>query len=162
VAEHVCDLGFDVFVTTDDMAFKTGPLFSPQVFREIAVPYYQELAKKITIPWFMHSDGNILPLLDDWVTFGIAGIHPLENGTMDIEMLKREYGDKLCLLGNVDLNYLGSGAPERVDAEVKRLISILAPGGGYIVTSGNSLASYLIPENVRALPKAVHKYGVYE
>lgn len=161
VAEHACTLGFDVFVTTDDMAYKTGPLFSPQVFHEVAVPFYKELAKKVSLPWIMHSDGNILPLLDDWVDFGIAGIHPLENGTMDLTALKRDYGDRLCLLGNVDLNLLGEGTTDEVDAEVKKLIDILGPGGGYIVSSGNSLASYLKPDNIRAMSDAVRKYGGY-
>jgi len=53
------------------------------------------------------------------------------------------------------------GSPERVDQEVRELIREVAPGGGYVVTSGNSLAAYLIPENVLALSRAVQKYGKY-
>jgi len=65
----------------------------------------------------------------------------------------------VCLLGNVDLNLLGMGTPEEVDREVCELIRDLAPGGGYIVTSGNSLVGYLKEENVRALSEAVQRYG---
>jgi uroporphyrinogen decarboxylase len=65
------------------------------------------------------------------------------------------------LLGNVDLNLLGMGSPEAVDQEVRELIREVGPGGGYIVTSGNSLAAYLLPENVRALSRAVQAYGRY-
>jgi uroporphyrinogen decarboxylase len=61
----------------------------------------------------------------------------------------------------VDLNLLGAGTPETVDKEVRELIRDVAPGGGYIVTSGNSLAGYCLPENVRAMAHAVRKYGKY-
>jgi uroporphyrinogen decarboxylase len=80
---------------------------------------------------------------------------------MDIRTVKRDYSDRICLLGNVDLNILGMGTPQDVEAEVRGLIRDVAPGGGYIVTSGNSLAGYLKPENVWALSEAVQKYGRY-
>jgi len=75
--------------------------------------------------------------------------------------VKKEYGDRVCLLGNVDLNILGAGTPEETDEEVKYLIRNVAPGGGYILTSGNSLASYLDPKCVMAMSNAVKKYGRY-
>jgi uroporphyrinogen decarboxylase len=61
----------------------------------------------------------------------------------------------------VDLNLLAAGTPEEVDQEVRELIRDVAPGGGYIVTSGNSLAGYCRPENVLALSRAVQEYGRY-
>ncbi len=161
VAEHVCGLGFDVFVSTDDMAFKTSTFFSPSVFRDLVLPRYKRVREKITLPWIIHSDGNILPFVDDLLSLGVAGLHPNEKGAMDIRTTKQRYGKRICLLGNVDLNILGLGTPEDVDREVRELIRDIGPGGGYIVTSGNSLAGYLLPQNVRALSEAVHKYGQY-
>lgn len=161
VAERVCQLGFDVFISTDDMAFNSAPFFSPAVFRDLLLPRYRRVAEKITIPWIIHSDGNIMPFLDDLISLGIVGLHPIEHGAMDIRAMKRTYGDRLCLLGNVDLNLLGLGTPEEVDQEVRGLIHDVGQGGGYIVTSGNSLAGYLRPENVLALSEAVQKYGRY-
>ena len=161
VAERVCQLGFDFYVSTDDMAFKSAPYFSPTVFHDLVLPRYQRVGTKITLPWVVHSDGNMLPFMDDLLSLGIAGLHPLEKGAMDIRKIKREYGQQLCLLGNVDLNLLGMGTPEQVEAEVAGLIQDIAPGGGYILTSGNSLAGYLKPENVLALARAVRQYGLY-
>ncbi len=161
VTEHVCQLGFDVFASTDDMAFNTAPFFSPKVFHDLVLPRYQRVAKKITLPWVIHSDGNVVPFVDDLLTVGIAGLHPNEKRAVDIRAMKRIYGDRLCLLGNVDLNLLGMGSPDPVDKEVRELIRDIGPGGGYIVTSGNSLAGYLLPENVLALSRAVQKYGRY-
>lgn len=161
VAERACRIGFDVFVSTDDMAHKSGPFFSPTVFRDLVLPRYRRVAERVTLPWVVHTDGNVMAFLDDLIDVGIAGFHPVEKGAMDIRAVKRQYGDRLCLLGNVDLNILGMGSPGDVDREVRELIRDVGPGGGYIVTSGNSLASYLRPENVLALSNAVQKYGRY-
>jgi uroporphyrinogen decarboxylase len=161
VAERVCAMGFDAFVSTDDMAFNSAPFFSRRVFRELVMPRFERVAAKITIPWIIHSDGNILPFVDDLLSLGVVGLHPLEKGAIDIAQVKRDYGQRLCLLGNVDLNLLGMATPEEVDREVRELIRIAGPGGGYIVTSGNSLASYVKPENALALSTAVRRYGQY-
>ncbi|MCC7352308.1 MAG: hypothetical protein IT330_01020 [Anaerolineae bacterium] len=161
VAERVCQMGFDAFVSTDDMAYKTGPFFSPKIFREVVLPGYRRVAEKVTLPWIIHSDGNILPFLDDLLSLGIAGLHPNEKGAVDILAVTRDYGSRVCLLGNVDLNILTLGTPGDVDEEVRGLIRDVGPGGGYIVTSGNSLAGYVQPENALALSAAVQKYGRY-
>lgn len=161
VADTVCDLGFDVYVSTDDMAFNTQPFFSPKVFRELVKPRVEAVAANIRLPWVIHSDGNILPFLEDFIELGITGVHPLEKGAMDVAAVKRDYGDRICLLGNVDLNILGLGTEEETEREVYELIHTAGPGGGYICSSGNSLAGYLKPENVRALSAAVQKYGKY-
>jgi uroporphyrinogen decarboxylase len=161
VAERVCQLGFDVYASTDDMAFKTGPFFSPRVFRELVLPRYQKVGKMISLPWVIHSDGNLMLFLDDLLGLGIAGLHPNEEGAMDIRAVKRDYGDRICVLGNVDLNILGLGTPQDADRTVRELIRDLGPGGGYILTCGNSLAGYLQPDNVQAMASAVVKYGGY-
>jgi len=161
VAERACQLGFDVFISTDDFAFNTATFFSPQVFRELVVPRYRRVARKITLPWVIHSDGDISPLLDDLVDLGVVATHPNEPAAMDIRAVKRRYGDRLCILGNVDLNLLSLGTPEEVDREVRDLVRDLGPGGGYIVTSGNSLTGYCSEANVLALSAAVRRYGRY-
>jgi uroporphyrinogen decarboxylase len=130
VASRASGLGFDAFISTDDFAFNTAPFFSPQVFRELVLPRYRRVALAIRLPWIIHSDGNIAPLLDDLLTVGVIATHPNEPQAMDIRDVKRRYGDRLCVLGNVDLTLLSLGTPEEVDAEVRSLIRDLAPGGG--------------------------------
>ncbi len=161
VAGRACQLGFDVFASTDDVAFKTNTFFSPDVFRELVLPRFKRVAEILTIPWVIHSDGNMHPFMDDLLTLGICGFHPNEKGAMDIRAMKRDYGERLCLLGNVDLVTLGMSTPAEVEAEVRELIRDIGPGGGYILSSGNSLAGYLRPENVLAMSAAVQKYGRY-
>ena len=161
VAERTSQLGFDIFWTTDDFAFKTGLLFSPGDFRDLLFERYQRVLKRLSIPWLLHSDGNIAAAIPILLELGVTGIHPVEKGAMDIGEVKREYRDRLCVMGNVDLVLLGRGTTAEVDDEVRNLIKTCGPGGGYIITSGNSLASFLKPENVVAMAEAVRKYGPY-
>ncbi len=161
VAERISQLDFDIFWTTDDFAFKTGLFFSPSIFREVLAPRYRRVLEKLKIPWFLHSDGNIGEALDILIELGVAAVHPVEKGAMDIREVKRKYGDRVCLIGNVDLNILGLGTPEETEREVRELIRDLGPGGGWMISSGNSLASYLKPECVLAMSRAIRAYGEY-
>ena len=111
--------------------------------------------------WVYHSDGNLLPIMEDWLSVGQNGIHPVEPLAMDIRFIKKAYGHRVCVCGNVDLNLLGMGTQQEVEEEVKGLIRDLAPGGGYMVSSGNSVPAYAKPENALSLGRAVRKYGKY-
>jgi uroporphyrinogen decarboxylase len=133
--------------------------FSPQMFRDLCLPRYRELERCIGIPWIVHSDGNMLPFMDDLLTLKISGFHPCERAAMDIRDMKHRFGGRLCVLGNVDLNTLGMGSPHEVVEEVTGLIRDVAPGGGYIIGSGNSLAGYLRPENVLAMRDTIRRDG---
>jgi len=82
-------------------------------------------------------------------------------GTMNLTELKKRYGRRLCLCGHIDLNVLSSGTPEDLERLVREAIAGAAPGGGYIVGGVNSVASYCKPENVRAMERAIIRYGRY-
>ena len=154
-------LGFDFIWTADDLAYRTGPLMSPRMFRDLFLPRMRKVADSISIPWVFHSDGNLAELMPDLLDLGISGINPVEPEAMDIVAAKRRWGDQICLLGNVSVHLLSAGSPGEVRAEVRRLLREVAPGGGYILTSGNSLASYCRPENVRAMVETLQEYGAY-
>jgi len=171
VAERVCSMGIDVFVSTDDLAWKQGPMLSLDLFRELVMPRFRRVAaalakasasvgahrcapEQATKPWVMHSDGNIVPLIDDLLSLGINALHALEPEALDIREVKRRWGDRLCLIGNVSLVTLGRGTPQQVQAEAAALIRDLGEGGGYILSSANSLSSYVPVENALALARA--------
>ncbi|OAT86679.1 uroporphyrinogen decarboxylase family protein [Desulfotomaculum copahuensis] len=162
VVEHLNELDFDFFWANDDLADNRGPWFSPQMFREFLLPHMKVVAQAIKKPWIFHSDGNLFPIMDDLLTLGMSAVHPIQPGLMDIGRMKRDYGHRVCLVGNIDLDYtLTLGTPEEVDAEVKERIRVAAPGGGYICSSANSLPSYAKLENVLAMRDAIKKYGRY-
>lgn len=162
VAKHIKNLmecGFDFIWSFDDMAFKANPLFSNDVLREFFLPRLKKAADCITVPWVFHSDGNLLPALDDLLTLGMSGLHPLEPGAMDLQVLKEKYGKKLCLIGNVDIDHaMIDATPEEIDAIVKSKMDILGPGGGYIISDSNSVPKGVTPENIIEIAKCVEKY----
>ena len=90
---------------------------------------------------------------------GMNAIHPIEPGAMDIFALKRDYGGRLTLCGNFDINILALGTPEATREEVRRKMAALAPGGGYVAASSTSIPSYVKPENFRAMVEAIQAYG---
>ncbi len=153
-------IGFDFIWSFDDIAFGTGPLFSPQVWDEVFLDPVSKVTRNISIPWIYHSDGNLLPLLSHMLPLKMSGIHPLEPGTMDLDFLKSTYGTRLCLIGNININStLSTGTLEEVRLEVKNRISQLGPGGGFILSDSNSLPYFCRAENVIEMCRAAAEYG---
>lgn len=162
IAEGLTAAGVDFFVCYDDIAFNSGPFFSPNVFREIFLPRMKRFAGSLTIPWVYHSDGDLGILFDDLLSLGMNGFNPFQPDVMDIIKYKKQYGDRLCLSGNIDLNYtLSGGTVEEVETEVRNKIKALAPGGGYILATSNSITDFCKVENILAMVQAKEKHGQY-
>jgi uroporphyrinogen-III decarboxylase len=120
------------------------------------------VADKIGFPMVYHSDGNYMDVLDFILQYNPSGIANLEPPAMDIFSLKETHGDRVCLVGNIDLHYtLTRGTEEETRMEVKEKIERVGEGGGYIMASANGLAAYCIPENVMAMHDTILKYGYY-
>jgi uroporphyrinogen decarboxylase len=151
----------------DDLAYTEGLLVSPRILRHWFFPWMEELAsiaRGAGMPFIMHSDGNLWPVLDDLIALGVQALHPIEPKAMDIYDLKRRYGARVAIFGNIDLGYKlisGEGRPENVRAEVRQRIKDLAPGGGYAVASGSGVTRYVTLENFNAMREATVEYGVY-
>lgn len=155
------ELDFDFLLSGDDLAHKSGPFFSPQVFRDLLLPHAKQITDEITLPWILHCDGNIMPIIDDLLTLGMAGLHPIEPPAMDIFALKRDYGDRICLLGNIDINTIVRGSPEDIREEVRCKIRACAPGGGYVIASSTCIPEYAKAENFAAMVNAIRDFGQY-
>ena len=109
-----------------------------------------------------HSDGKLTPLLPALLNAGFDGIHPIQPQCMDIEEIKKDYGKKACIMGNIDCSFLlVYDSPEDVRKSVKETIAKAAPGGGYIISSSNSIHPGCKPENYIAMVEAAKKYGRY-
>ncbi|MEL7565190.1 MAG: uroporphyrinogen decarboxylase family protein [Dehalobacterium sp.] len=163
VMERLNTVGIDFVITYNNIAYNSGPLVSPQVFREIFLPRLKKVADVCNLPWVYHGDGNIMPLIEDLLTLGMNGLHPIQTGIMDLKTVKEKFGNHLCLWGNVDLTYvLTRGTPEEVEEEVKRCIKDAGSNGGFILGSSNCLPPYCKTENIWAMARAVQKYGNYD
>lgn len=149
----------------DDIAYDKTLLTSPAVFRHYALPYYRkigEIGRRYGKPLIYHSDGNVLPVIDDLIEeVGISALHPIEPKAMDIRQLKRDYGSRVALIGNVDVDLLSRGAPDMVAARTKELLRDIAPGGGYLLGSSNSITYYVPLENYRAMLDTLERFGSY-
>jgi len=150
---------------TDDLAYTEGLLVSPDVLRRHVFPWMRKMKQVCVekdIPMLFHSDGDLREIMDDLLDTGINALHPIEPKAMDINELKRTVGDRVCLIGNIDLGYtLTRGSPEEVRAEVRRRIADLAPGGGYCVGSSNTVTNYVPLENFKAMIEAAFEFGTY-
>jgi uroporphyrinogen decarboxylase len=149
----------------DDIAFATQLLVSPRLLRSHVFPWYAEMnriARAKDRLAVYHSDGALQEVLEDIVQCGFDGLNPIEPKAMDITAVKREYGSRIAIIGNIDLGYtLTRGTPEEVRAEVRQRIHDLAPGGGYAVASSNSVPEYVPLANFNAMRQATFEYGRY-
>lgn len=149
----------------DDLAYYSGLLVRPAALRRHLFPTLAEmgrLCRQHDLPFIIHSDGNLWSILPDLIACGFNAIHPLEPKAMDSRALKAAYGDRLALLGNIEIGeILTLGTPEDVEAEVRACIRDLAPGGGYAVGSSNTVAHYVALDNFKAMVRATRRYGRY-
>jgi uroporphyrinogen decarboxylase len=148
----------------DDMAYSQGPIISPSLLRKYILPWYRQVAARCHASgrlFFLHSDGDLTALMDDLIDLGLDALHPIDPTAMDIVEVKRRWGNRLCLFGNVDLELLRSGSPEEVRAKARDLLRLLAPGGGYGIGSGNSVPAWARLENYNAMREAALEFGRY-
>lgn len=140
-------------------------MVSPQVLREHMFPYLREMGRicqRKDLPFILHSDGYLWPIMDDLLEIGFNAIHPIEPKAMDLGELKEKLGHRLCFLGAIDLGeVLTRGDPTVVDEAVRQRIRDTAPGGGYGVGSSNTVAHWVPMENYVAMLVAARKYGQY-
>jgi uroporphyrinogen decarboxylase len=149
----------------DDIAYTSGMMVSPRSLRKIFFPWLAraaEISHCHNRPLIFHSDGKVDEVLPDIIAAGVDALHPIEPKCMNIAEVKKTYGDRIALIGNVDLGYtLTRGTPQEVRDEVRSLIMRLGPGGGYLMSSANSVTNYVPLENYKALLEATFEYGRY-
>ena len=129
----------DIVSTGDDFGTSVTSYMSPQDFRELIKPYYEDLIGRIKsrfphIKFYLHSHGQIMDLVPDLIDCGVDILNPiLPLDNMDPVRLKREFGEQLCFEGGIDIEHaLPFGTVEEVREHVKEVINILAPGGGFL------------------------------
>lgn len=149
-----------------DWAANKGPMFSPRHFRKFVFPRMKQitdLCHRFGVPYIKHTDGNVNSLLDDMVTSGIDAFQAIEpRAGMDIGHIKNVYGDRLTLIGNVDCStVLVDGPIEAVKAQTRSVIHAAAPGGGFLLSSSNSIHPGVKPEYYLAMLETAREVGKY-
>jgi len=165
IIDRGADLGADAIAISSDLAYNQSTLMSPRHYEEYIFPYHQEIVKHIHhrgMKAIKHSDGVMWPIMEYMVEAGFDGIHPIQPQCMDIGEVKAKYGERICVMGNIDCTHLlPFGTREEVEKAVKDTIALAAPGGGYILSSSNTIHPSCKGENFVAMVQAAHKYGRY-
>jgi hypothetical protein len=127
------EVEFDMLWFWEDMAFRNGPIMSPEIFEEIATPRYKRLAD-----WYrsrggeivaVDSDGDVRELIPGWLKGGINHIWPMEVfAGMDVVALRKEYGHAFSMRGGVDKFCIAKGK-QAIDRELDRVFPVVQDGG---------------------------------
>jgi len=135
--------GIDGFALCSDYCLNTGPFFSPDQFAEFVTPYLTRLIKGYRDMGYYtikHTDGNIMPIIDQLVGANPHALHSLDpQAGVDIAEVKRLYGDKICLIGNVNCGLLQTGTEEEAKNSARYALRSGMPGGGYIFSTSNCI-----------------------
>jgi uroporphyrinogen decarboxylase len=158
----------DIVHVADDLGGQPGPLLSLATYRELIKPYqariFAALKAQAPVRLMLHSCGSVAAFLGDLIDIGVDILNPVQVSAagMDTAVLKREFGRHLCFWGGVDTQtVLPFGTPEEVRAEVRRRISDLAAGGGYVLAAVHNIQKEVPPANVLAMLDAAREYGLY-
>jgi uroporphyrinogen decarboxylase len=166
LAKELVARGVNIVYTGDDIAYNNGLLMSPKHFRDLLYPgFYRVMQgfKELGLYVIKHTDGNLWTIMDLLVDSGIDCLDPIDPlAGMDLGEVKAKYGDRIALKGNVDCaDLMTFGTPEEVVEATKVALRQGMPGGGYILSSSNSIHSAVKPENYVAMLRTLHEYGHY-
>jgi hypothetical protein len=153
-----------IFLCGTDLGTQTSTFCSPEVFRDLYMPFYQKMTgwihKNTTWKIFKHCCGAIEPLIDSLIDAGFDILNPVQCSchNMDPTMLKEKYGDKLIFWGGgVDTQKtLPFGTEKEVLDEIKSRIDIFNRNGGYVFNTIHNVQSDVPAENLLAIVNAIH------
>lgn len=155
----------DGFTLCSDYCFNTNPFFGPDMFAEYIAPYLKEILdayKDMGFYTIKHTDGNIMPILDQMVECGPHALHSLDpQGGVNLAEVKRLVGDKVALCGNVNCGLLQTGTQEECEADIRRALREGMPGYGYIFCTSNCVYTGLSLERYELMNKIWMEEGIY-
>ncbi len=141
---------------SDDLGFFSGTLVSPKVIRGYILPHYKKIvdavhaAGKLVV---FHSCGNMYKLMDELIDdIGIDAKHSFEDKILPVEEVHRHWGNRIAVLGGVDMDLLGRGSEEQVRKRTREILEVCAAKGtGYALGTGNTAANYIPRQNYLAM-----------
>ncbi len=145
-------------------------LSSPDIYREYDLPVVKvvsSICKKAGVIAHQHTCGRSGMIVEiNYHETDVNVMEPLERppgGDIDLREIKRKFGDKFCLKGNVNtFETMLNGTPADVEQEARQCIDAAAAGGGFILSTGDQCGRDTPDENLFALVGAAKKYGIYD
>jgi len=139
----------------DDLGFASGTLVSPAVLRKYIFPYHRRLvdiAHRAGRLALLHSCGNLASVMDEIIGAGFDGKHSFEDKIMPVEEVYRRWGERITVLGGVDMDLLARGSEEAIRRRTREILEVCAARGtGYCLGTGNTAANYIPAERYLAM-----------
>ncbi len=156
----------DGFALCSDYCFNVNPFFTPTAFSEFITPFLKKTIdayRDLGFYTIKHTDGNIMPIVDQMVQCGPDALHSLDpQGGVDLAEVSRLYGDRVALIGNVNCGLLQTGSEEECVADVRRALRDgMARGAGYIFSTSNCAYTGLPLERYELMNKIWFEEGIY-
>ncbi len=149
------EAGLDVALLCSDYCYNSGPFLSPAMFDEYITPFLARICKAGRDDGMLvikHTDGNIMPIINSLVEAGPNALHSIDPmAGVDIREVKRLYGDKVALCGNVHCAAMQTGTDEEVRASAEYCLKYGSVGGGYIFATSNVPFKGMPPKRYRMI-----------
>jgi len=110
-------------------------------------------------PLFLHSCGNLASVMDDIIEAGVDAKHSFEDQIMPVSEVKRRWGKRISILGGIDVDFLCHATTEQVRGRTLKTLEECAPGGGYALGTGNTVANYIPVKNYLAMLEAGNEFN---
>ena len=153
------------FWGSDDWGYKNGLMISPAMMRRWVFPVHKkmaEIAHSRGSLYLLHSCGDLRMIMDDIIDYvKVDGKHSFEDTYLPVTEAKRLYGDRIALIGGIDMDVLARRSPKEVREYVSRVLNVCKPGGGYCLGSGNTVANYVPLENYLTMLDVGFQEGWY-
>jgi uroporphyrinogen decarboxylase len=150
--------------TGDDMGYKTGTMIAPNHLRQFVFPYHKrlaELAHSRDKLYILHVCGNVEVVMDDLIDeVRIDAKHSFEDIIRPVELFKARYGDRIGVVGGIDMDFLCRASVEQVRVRVRKVLDACMPGGGYVLGTGNTVANYIPVQSFLAMVEEGHRWNL--
>jgi uroporphyrinogen decarboxylase len=165
LTEKLVPSGLDGQFLGSDYCFNTGPFLPLPWFDRFVTPYLKRLIdgyRSMGIYVIKHTDGNIMPIIDRLVDARPHALHSLDpQGGVDIAEVKRLYGDRICLCGNVNCGLMDTGTDEQVVESARYALKHGMPGGSYVFATSNCVYTGMRPERYELILDVWRREGIY-
>jgi uroporphyrinogen decarboxylase len=138
----------------DDLGYASGTIVSHEILRQKFLPHTKRIVDLVRAAgklFVLHTCGDVYAIMDDLIDLGIHAKHSFEDKIQPVEDVYRRWGDRVGLVGGVDVHLLTSGSEEDVRRRTREILNVCGPGGGYVLGTGNSVANYVPLSNYQAM-----------
>ena len=146
------EAGAEIVFMCADYCFNDGPFLSPRMFAKYVTPFLTQAVRGIQEAGAFavkHTDGDIMPILDQLVDSGADALHSLDPmAGVDIAEVKLLYGDRIALIGNVNCAWVQAGTREQIAQSARYCLEHGgAASGGYVFATSNCIFAGVPLEN---------------